>query len=374
MSSSVRHRSSSEKRQKQTREAVRLQRVTGDSESQFKEIENTGLRRGTHEVAMIDSEKVQLVKRLNMILVEVDKLNSEKSDLLTQLHQERLKVEELERKLRHGGTIKTGFDRSIQNELIIEKEEVSRLRSRVNHLEIERNELLHRCKLSEDSADNATRTQDNLVDNQRRTEEQAIALEQQAHALQQDNQSLGEQVRRLTLELSQFQSERIQILEERDVLRQNLRVVDEERADAIHKASEEAVRSDNLVVSTHSEKENLLWLHSRHSRLISSRSLFLNIEKITNRRLNFAIGSIGRFRRFRDSRYVNTRKLWHILNRYSTSRERTMFRRWASRLDWRGTQHSRIQLATAHSKFVTKTKLFNEWRTMFLKKTNIRSK
>ena len=144
MSGSNRIRSASERRQKQSREAVRLQRVTGDSEKGLQERENDILPRGTKEVALIDSEKVQLVKRLNMVLVEVDKLNSEKSDLLTQLHQERLKVEELERKLRHGGTIKTGFDRSIQNELIVEKEEVSRLRSRVNHLEIERSELIHR--------------------------------------------------------------------------------------------------------------------------------------------------------------------------------------------------------------------------------------
>jgi hypothetical protein len=35
---------------------------------------------------MLEGDKVQLVKRLNMVLVEVDKLNAEKSDLLTQLH------------------------------------------------------------------------------------------------------------------------------------------------------------------------------------------------------------------------------------------------------------------------------------------------
>ena len=230
MSHSNRHRSSSERRQKQTREAVRLQRVTGDSENSIKEIENDILPRGTKEVAMIDSEKVQLVKRLNMVLVEVDKLNSEKSDLLTQLHQERLKVEELERKLRHGGTIKTGFDRSIQNELIIEKEEVSRLRSRVNQLEIERAEIMHRMKISEDSAEHATRSQGDIVGRLGAREEQAIALER-------DNQNLAEQVRRMSQELSELQVERVAILDERDALRANLRVVDEERANAIHQAS-----------------------------------------------------------------------------------------------------------------------------------------
>ena len=97
----------------------------------------------------------------------------------------------------------------------------------------------------------------------------------------------------MSSELSELQVERIAVLEERDALRNNLRVVDEERADAIHKASEEAARSDNIVASTYSEKENLLWLHSRHSRLISSRSLFLNVEKLANKRFNYSMGAIA---------------------------------------------------------------------------------
>ena len=89
-----------------------------------------------------------------------------------------------------------------------------------------------------------------------------MAIQQQADALRRDNENLSEQVRRMSSELSELQVERIAVLEERDALRNNLRVVDEERADAIHKASEEAARSDNIVASTYSEKENLLWLWS----------------------------------------------------------------------------------------------------------------
>ena len=89
---------------------------------------------------------------------------------------------------------------------------------------------MHRMKISEDSAEHATRSQGDIVGRLGAREEQAIALER-------DNQNLAEQVRRMSQELSELQVERVAILDERDALRANLRVVDEERANAIHQAS-----------------------------------------------------------------------------------------------------------------------------------------
>jgi hypothetical protein len=120
-------------------------------------------------------------------------------------------------------------------------------------------------------------------------------------------------------------------------LRENLRTVEDDRNTIVQKMSSELNRNELLSSQINTEKENMLWLHSRHSRLISSRSMFFNLEKIVSRRYFYSLDAISWFRRFRDTRFVMTRKLWHILNRYYGTRARACVRMWAGRLDWRTT-------------------------------------
>jgi hypothetical protein len=75
---------------------------------------------------------------------------------------------------------------------MIEKEEVNRLRSHINHLEIERAELIHRLALTEDGVAEVARRNENISGQMSTREKQALIIDS-------DNRDLSDRVRRLTL-------------------------------------------------------------------------------------------------------------------------------------------------------------------------------
>jgi len=105
---------------------------------------------------------------------------------LTQLHQERLRNEELEKNKRLSGPSKG--ERQLQKELLLEKDEVTRLRSIVNHLELEKAELRKRLGDLESEATHVYRENEKMVG-------QLHNVDHQANALNQDNRSLQDRMR-----------------------------------------------------------------------------------------------------------------------------------------------------------------------------------
>ena len=314
---------------------------------------------------MLEGDKVQLIKRLNMVLVEVDKLNQEKGELLTQLHQERLRNEELEKNKRLSGPSKG--ERQLQKELLLEKDEVTRLRSIVNHLELEKAELRKRLGDLESEATHVYRENEKMVG-------QLHNVDHQANALNQDNRSLQDRMRGMSSQLGEYETEHANLLKERAIMRENLVQMESEKNEMINRFEDQTIKLDNFQVAVVNEKENLVWLHNRHTRLVSSRSIFLHLENFIHKRLVAGVGKMKHFQNFRVGKSKSTYRLWRVMNRYCNNKTSTAFKAWAQRLDWRTTANSRDQMANMYNKFTTKSRFFSEWRTIFTNVTRIRNR
>jgi hypothetical protein len=69
--------------------------------------------------------------------------------------------------------------------------------------------------------------------------------------------------------------------------------LENEKSDHAMKLNEQIARHDNFVIASKNEKENLIWLHSRHCRLLASKSIGLELSKIVNKRLNQALTELN---------------------------------------------------------------------------------
>ena len=312
----------------------------------------------------LEGDKMQWVRKLNSVLLEKDRLNKEKAELAAFLHEERLKNEELELKLKSSSKKKAG-DRVIHSELKSEKDENSRLRDLVHRLEVERAELRAKLRDYEGAAVNLTREHSELVIKLQQEQDRVALMES-------DTKSLIEQIRALKVQIGDYESEHAALLHERASMRETISQLEGDKAEGISKVSDLNARHENFVFAMNNEKDNLQWIHRRHTRLLASRSIALELHKITSRRENSAFAYIQGYVHFLQSRAGLTSKLMVILHRYSVSATKLSLDKWRAALDWRGTEKVQQAFVQLHEKKAMLSRFFADWRAAFLYKTRVK--
>jgi len=312
----------------------------------------------------LEGDKMQWVRKLNSVLLEKDRLNKEKAELAALLHEERLKNDDLELKLKSSSKKKAG-DRVIHSELKSEKDENSRLRDLVHRLEVERAELRAKLRDHEGAAVNLTREHSELV-LKLQQEQDRVAL------MESDTKSLIEQIRSLKMQIADYESEHAALVHERANMRESLAQLEGDKAESLSKVSDLNARHENFVFAMNNEKENLQWIHRRHTRLLASRSIALELHKVTVRREHSAFVYIQGFVHFLQSRAGLTAKLMGVLHRYSVSATKRSLDKWRSALDWRGTEKVQQAFVQLHERKGALAKCFADWRSAFLYQTRVK--
>jgi|688.fasta_scaffold1104875_1 predicted RNase H-like nuclease (RuvC/YqgF family) len=74
------------------------------------------------QVQMLEGEKISLMKRLNMVLSELEKATHEKSDIAAKLRQQERLADELKHKLEEISGLKNVVNRNLQDDLNYERD------------------------------------------------------------------------------------------------------------------------------------------------------------------------------------------------------------------------------------------------------------
>ena len=351
-------------------EAVRMQQNLHQQEyeqyhrdrmQQFKEIENSQ----TEKYPYADGDRTSLIKRINTLLVEVDRLSQEKSELANALHEERMLSGEIQRKAKNSGKAKNIVDRNLQSDLKFEKEENSRLRHLLHQIEIERAELRSKLKDYELSANSSAYEKKELMSKLQQKTDQCLILET-------DNRSLMEKILFLQSKISEFEDENDKLAHDRASLCDNVSRLEVERSEILGKLHEEIARFEHFQMTKNSEIENMKWIQKRHCRLLASRSIGLELEKLCMRTYTSSVSCIREFNNFNSARYRGSQKIIANTVKCFVRRQKTAFDNWRSALNWKATNASRLQLVDLLSSRAAKAKIFSEWRGLFLHKLRIR--
>lgn len=90
------------------------------------------------------------MKRLNMVLSELEKATHEKSDISTKLRQQERMADELRHKLEEMTSLKNVVNRNMQEEILYEREVNTKLQDDLQRFEKEKESLLARLREEED--------------------------------------------------------------------------------------------------------------------------------------------------------------------------------------------------------------------------------
>lgn len=324
---------------------------------QLKEIENSH----TEKYKDFEGDRTSLIKRINTLLVEVDRLNQEKNELVAALHEERVASNDIQRKAKHSGKAKNIVDRNLQSDLKFEKEENCRLRHLLHQIELERAELRSKLKDYELASSSSAYEKKELVSKIQQKNDQVMIFET-------DNRVLNEKIVFLQCRMNEIEEENVLIARERSNFCENVSKLEVERMDLIRKLNEEVARYENFQIAKNSEFENMKWIQKRHCRVLASRSIALELQKIVSRVYNFGLSSIKNSVSFDIAKSRGTQKIIDNLFKFYDRSKKRYFDTWRGQLNWKSTQNARINLVDLYSNRNSKAKIFSEWRNLFLTK------
>ena len=102
------------------------------------------------QLQQLEGEKISLMKRLNMVLSELEKATHEKSDIASKLRQQERLADELKQKLEEISSLKNVVNRNLQDDLRHERNLNQKLREDLDRFEREKESLLAKLKEEEE--------------------------------------------------------------------------------------------------------------------------------------------------------------------------------------------------------------------------------
>jgi len=89
----------------------------------------------SEQLQSLEGEKISLMKRLNMVLAELEKATHEKSDVALKLREQERHAEELRQKLGEVQSLKSVVNKNLQGDLNYERDLNSKLRDELTRFE-----------------------------------------------------------------------------------------------------------------------------------------------------------------------------------------------------------------------------------------------
>ena len=128
---------------------------------------------------MLENDKVSLMKRLNMVLSELEKATHEKSEISAKLLEQERGADELKKKLDEVSSLKNVVNRNLQEDLRYERDLNDKLREELNKFEREKEQLLGRLKEQEAISQEISRETNSLNQNLNRKNDDLRRLERE---------------------------------------------------------------------------------------------------------------------------------------------------------------------------------------------------
>lgn len=102
------------------------------------------------QLQILEGEKISLMKRLNMVLSELEKATHEKSDISQKIREQDALAEDLRMKLSEVQSLKNVVNRNLQDDLKFERELNAKLREELDRFEREKETLIGKLNEEEE--------------------------------------------------------------------------------------------------------------------------------------------------------------------------------------------------------------------------------
>jgi hypothetical protein len=313
----------------------------------------------------LEDERVQLLKRLNMVLLEVDRLSEEKCEMQNSLQEERLRSEELERRLTHTGKVLNVVDRNLQTDLKHERDENLKLKSLLQARESECTVLRGKMKDVDLSASQISGVN---YDMSGKLQQKLDHL----NMLENDRRNLLEKITVNKRQVGNYEAEHSALLQEKAKMKALLMQVDDDQREASMRVAEQQANYNELVEMVGAEKDKMVWFHRKHSRLLASHNIAQSLGGVRSRLLSQCLGALRLKLQFSCRRDRTCFKLEWVAFRHRNSRAKRALDQWRALLNWKDTHHSRVKAGELLFGFMKAKTAYKAWRKLYLYRKGLR--
>lgn len=297
-------------------------------------------------------------KKVNSQIYSIDKLNQENSFLYAQNYENKTKGLDSHRKSKNSSKNHSHIEKTLAYELKYEKEESSRLKFLLKQIESERTELLSRIKDHEIAASSICYEKIELAKTVDDKNEQVSMMESEIKQLISKCTEQNNKLLKLETEVKNAQNEKKKVLEA-------LMKVENDKTGVVEGLNIEKAKNNEFQALKYSEIDNLLFVHKKHSRVLASRSICLELDKHRLKVESQVFKMVKKFGELLIARKVKVKNLALMTEKYFWRKQKYFLDIWKGQLNWLQVHKNRLNVIDLLNSRGQKSKIFSAWRELF---------
>lgn len=261
------------------------------------------------------------MKRLNMVLSELETATHEKSEVAQRLREQEHLAEELKRKLDEVSSLKNVVNRNLQDDLKYERDLNVKLREELDRFEMEKNALIDKLRQEEDLSNQIQRETDNVNTNLLRKADDLQRLEL-------DHEATGRRIRELELELEHLRSNEIKNRQHKVALDDQFTELTMQRNELIRRMNELSDKYETYVSQMNHERINTQHHNKQHVKTLVAKLLFQILDENIRKKKKLGMQEIASTAKIMINLETRVKKLHRVLGNYVVDRKRFYLRVW----------------------------------------------
>ncbi|CDW80517.1 UNKNOWN [Stylonychia lemnae] len=274
-----------------------------------------------NQVQILETDKLQLIQKLNDSLLQLDKLNQEKATLSNELIEILKFVRDMQRETQKGEDLGGVVSDELRSELRSEKELSHQLKEDLKAAELERLRILQRIKeLSSMTQDGEIKQTDMNINYTVKTKTFGDLQEE-----------LRDIIERIKMNENDVDRLNAIIMANKETIRQLKNKIDstiDEKRNLHNKIALLQDRYDEAIVNYQNERHDTDHLQSRHIRIISTNILFESLKEIHHRNLQNVFNHLKYITESQFNHKQGFRKLRKLIKTNSVNRLKKCLYKW----------------------------------------------
>ena len=319
----------------------------------------------TDSLQQLEAEKISLMKRLNMVLSELETATHEKSEVAQRLREQEHLAEELKKKLDEVSSLKNVVNRNLQDDLKYERDLNMKLRDELDRFETEKNALIEKLRQEEDLSSQIQRETDNVNTNLLRKADDLKRLEE-------DHEQTNRRIRDLQTELEHLRNNEIKNRQHKVALDDQLTDLTNQRNDLIRRMNELSEKYETYVGQMNVERINTQHANKQHVKTLVAKLMFQLLDENIRRKKKLGLQEIAQTAKIMINLETKVKKLQRILGNYVVDRKRFHLRVWYRKaFNVVHQNYKRNTIIDGNVSHKLRQKFFFLWRQLYLNRKRI---
>ncbi|CDW85127.1 UNKNOWN [Stylonychia lemnae] len=312
------------------------------------------------QIQVLEGDKVSLMKRLNMVLSELEKATHEKTEINHKLLEQERIANDLKRKLDEVSSLKNVVNRNLQEDLRYERDLNEKLKEELLRFEKDKEQLLAKLKDQEILSGDIQRETNAINANLVRKSDELRRLER-------EHETNLNRLRELNSLMDTLRQQEMHSNNEKRRMEDELEDLTRERNDLIRRMNELSDKYDEYVSTMNRERLEIMKANKNHVKLLTSKLFFQILNEALYKRRKLALQNIKNISKQQLNFNTKLQRFARVVYNFGKERKRTYLRNWYRRaMNVVHENYKKMNLIQFNVNKKRKIVFYYNWRQAFL--------